>query len=214
MRLAVLFLLLSCLMPALTEETPPIPSGETNTTAQLEEIVVPVRIHLVQSESNADLATTLTDEDINRIMGKVNMIWAQARIRLPIESIVKTTALDIKPPDKEKGYSWVMALMPKTNLLEKGINVYYVKNLQPNGFYSRGFIYVKDTARLQPVEGGLDEPIPRVTSHEIGHALGLPHRQDVTNLMASGKSGYSLNQAEIEITRAKAKEKIGTVPKE
>jgi predicted Zn-dependent protease len=56
---------------------------------------------------------------------------------------------------------------------------------------------------LREVPGGLDEPLPRVTSHEIGHALGLEHRQDTTNLMQSGTTGFSLNEAEIATARGK-----------
>ncbi len=47
-------------------------------------------------------------------------------------------------------------------------------------------------------------PLPRVTSHEIGHALSLNHRQDRTNLMASGTTGFSLNEAEIKAAREMA----------
>jgi hypothetical protein len=80
-----------------------------------------------------------------------------------------------------------------------------VKQLDVNGFYTPRGIFVKDTASLRPVEGGIDEPIPRVTSHEIGHALSLPHRQDNTNLMASGTTGTLLNDAEILQTREASK---------
>ena len=77
----------------------------------------------------------------------------------------------------------------------------YVKEVKPNGFFHAGLIVVKDTASLRPVEGGIDEPLPRVTSHEIGHALSLLHRQDRTNLRASGTTGFLLTDAEVKAAR-------------
>ena len=96
-------------------------------------------------------------------------------------------------------------MIPKACLCATALNVFYVKEVRPNGFFHSGLIVVKDTASLKTVEGGIDEPIPRVTSHEIGHALTLSHRQDRTNLMASGTTGFSLNDAEIAAAREKAK---------
>ncbi|MEW6304917.1 MAG: hypothetical protein AB1705_15695 [Verrucomicrobiota bacterium] len=65
----------------------------------------------------------------------------------------------------------------------------------------RSAIFVKDTASLKPTDDGIDEPLPRVSSHELGHAFGLGHRQDVTNLMASGTTGVWLNEREIRTSR-------------
>ena len=93
------------------------------------------------------------------------------------------------------------AMIPKASLGTAMLNVCYVKEVKPNGFFHAGLIVVKDTASLRAVEGGIDEPLPRVTSHEIGHALSLPHRQDRTNLMASGTTGFSLNDAEVKAAR-------------
>jgi hypothetical protein len=95
--------------------------------------------------------------------------------------------------------------MPSESRASSAFNIYYVKQLDVNGFFMTRGIFVKDTAALRPVEGGIDEPIPRVTSHELGHALSLPHRQDRTNLMASGTTGTLLNDSEIERTRAAAR---------
>lgn len=48
----------------------------------------------------------------------------------------------------------------------------------------------------------------RTTAHEIAHQLGLPHRQDSTNLMASGTTGWTLNNAEIDTMRKNAVRKF------
>lgn len=149
--------------------------------------------------------TTLTDTDVQRIFGKVNKVWSQAGIRFDPEPLRKTEALELSPDDKLKNeFQRLEASIPPASHSSKAINVCYVKMLDPNGFYFSGDVFVKDTASLKKVVGGLDEPIPRVTSHELGHALGLRHRQNITNLMASGTTGFSLNEEEIKTARSRA----------
>ncbi len=168
-------------------------------------ITLPVRVHLVQSETMPAMQTTLLDSDVTRIIGKVNSVWAQAGIGFEIESVGPTVAL---PPGPELRLSSefvrVKSMIPKGRLSANAIDICYVKEVKPNGFYYGEPIVVKDSATLREVPGGLDEPLPRVTSHEIGHALGLKHRQDTTNLMQSGTTGFSLNEAEIATARARA----------
>lgn len=177
--------------------------------AKLPVLSLPVRVHLVQSETMPDMHTTLTEADVRRIFGKVNAVWAQAGIRFEIESIGPTQAIALKPELRDQSeFVQVKAMIPKERLSPTAIDVCYVKKVRPNGFYYGEPIVVKDTASLKEVPGGLDEPLPRVTSHEIGHALGLPHRQEMTNLMASGKTGFLLNETEIATARAKAQERL------
>ena len=174
--------------------------------AKLETLTVPVRVHLVQSKATSAMHTTLAESDVRRIFGKVNMVWSRAGIQFEIESIVHTEAAALSAEaEKKDEFVRVNSMIPKASLSTTALNVCDVKEVKPNGFFHSGLIVVKDTASLKEVEGGIDEPIPRVTSHEIGHALSLAHRQDRTNLMASGTTGFSLNDAEIAAAREKAK---------
>ncbi len=188
----------------------------TNGFAFTDFLLAPLRIHLLTSTNEPTIHTTLTSNDVTRILGKVNRVWAQAGITFYLES------LRIEPAVKTEGFrdsvktnsDALLRLRPESSKATNVFHVYYLKQFGPNGICIRGINFVKDTASLRPVEGGLDEPLPRVTSHELGHALTLPHRQDVTNLLASGMSGAWLNESEIKQAREAARTKpwIQTAP--
>lgn len=167
-------------------------------------LIVPLRIHLLASQDTPALQTTLTEQDLARILPKMNRVWAQAGIQFRVESIVRESALPLENADVQRREELPARTAPESRS-KAAFNIYYVKELDVNGFYTPRAIFVKDTASLRRVEGGIDEPIPRVTSHELGHALSLPHRQDTTNLMASGTTGTLLNDAEIQQTREAAR---------
>lgn len=178
-------------------------------------LTLPVRVHLVRSDTMPDMHTTLVEADVRRIFGKVNKVWSQAGIQFEIESIGPTTAKPLAAEMRLKPeFDRIHSMIPKNRLSPTALDVCYVKKVQPNGFFYGEPIVVKDTASLKEVPGGLDEPLPRVTSHEIGHALGLKHRQDTVNLMASGTTGFSLNETEITIARAHAQERLAKFEKE
>jgi len=169
-------------------------------------LLVPVRVHLLSAKDSPAIQTTLTEKDITRIFGKMNGVWSQAGLHLYLESLIReeaniqeTSAESSRRTDRE-----LLALRPAQSKATNAFNIYYLKRMSVNGFFS-GAIFVKDTASLRKVEGGIDEPLPRVSSHELGHAFGLPHRQDTTNLMASGTTGTWLNEEEINRARAAAR---------
>lgn len=168
-------------------------------------LIVPLRFHLLTATNAPDIHTTLTTNDIARILPKMNRIWAQAGMHFYIESLRFEPAQntdDFWDKLKTAERATLLALRPTDTIATNAFNLYYTKKLRPNGIYfSPGGIFVKDTASLKPVEGGVDEPLPRVSSHELGHAFGLAHRQNATNLLASGTTGIWLNDEEIAKVR-------------
>jgi hypothetical protein len=173
-------------------------------------LLFPLRIHVLQSERVPELHSTLTDADVTRILEKANRILAQAGIQFYQESLrrepVREAALSEGARHREQA-DFVLALRPHDSLAPRMFHLYYLRELPINGAsLQRDGIFVKDRARLGEVEGGIDEPIPRVTAHELGHQLTLGHVGDATHLMASGTTGVRLSEA--EITRARAAARI------
>jgi hypothetical protein len=172
-------------------------------------LLVPLRVHLLSAQAAPGLGTTLTKGDVARILEKINRVWGQAGIHFFLESLVEEEAANQdayanSEAQRDADDKWVLELRPKKSLNDGLFHIYYVKRMRTNGIYFPEAIFVKDTASLRAVEGGIDEPLPRVTSHELGHAFALAHRQSNTNLMASGTTGTSLNAAEIMRARAGA----------
>jgi len=173
-----------------------------------DQLIAPVRVHLLDTPGELNLSTTLTEKDIHRVLGKVNKIWAQAGIHFALESIIREPAAEpavYRQNIRNRNLKWMLALRPEKTLSKDCFHIYFIKRFLANGVYlSADGMFVKDLARLRPVKGGLDEPIPRVTAHELGHALNLRHRQHVINLLQSGTSGWRLNAYETAVAREAA----------
>lgn len=171
--------------------------------------LLPLRIHLLRSKA-PDLDSKLRESDARRVLGKINAIWKPAGLQFWAESIRSEEAHNqdlYTSLGQNRTESHLRLVRPRTSLSDRMFHLYYVRKMRPNGIClnaSPQLLFVKDTAELDPVPGGIDEPLPRVSAHEIGHALGLPHRQDLLNLMASGTTGILLNEQEIRTARATA----------
>jgi hypothetical protein len=174
-------------------------------------LLLPVRVHLLQAKDAPALHCGLKDEDVRRVMSKVQAIWRPAGIYPYLESIVRETAVNRERFTARDDWDLEILLdvRPPASRADGIVHVYYLNAMEPNGVWLQEAIFVKETAKLLPVEGGSDEPLPRVTAHELGHAFGLRHRQDRTNLMASGTSGVTLNREEIVRARAHALLAVG-----
>jgi hypothetical protein len=175
-------------------------------------LVVPLRVHVLTSEVLREVNCHLTDEDIARVVGKVNGVWNKAGIHFGLESIAREPAarvelfrLLLEESEGRPPLGAYRLLAPRDSSRFEGMQVYYIHEFAVNGVYlGDGVAFVKETAELRPVEGGIDEALPRVTAHEIAHALGLAHRQDETNLLASGTTGTILNTEEVKRARESA----------
>jgi hypothetical protein len=202
---------------AIGDDPPKVPEA-LKPPAVDEFVVIPLRVHILSSTDLPDVNCGLTDADVTRILGKVNGIWHQAGVHWGLESLVREpaskqdkfkAALDADEGDKLGVFKM---LAPEDSRLREGLNVYYIHKFSVNGvFLGNGLAFVQETARLRPVPGGINEPLPRVTAHELGHALSLPHRQDRTNLLASGNNGTTLNEAEVAQARKKAQTTPGSL---
>jgi hypothetical protein len=172
-----------------------------------------VRVHLIKSAVNPRLQTTLTETEVRAIFDEVNVIWAQAGIRFELQGIDSLQALDLAPKRWFiKDRNWVKAAIPTNQFSLTAIDVCFVKDMGPNGFFYGEPVVVCEKPEFYKVTGGTDNIVARVTAHELGHVLFLQHRQERTNLMASAKNGVSLNRQEVKDARKRALEIMGKTP--
>ncbi|HUI44381.1 MAG TPA: hypothetical protein VL122_00140 [Nitrospirota bacterium] len=140
---------------------------------------IPLRVHLDESAWRAAAVTEILEE-INHIW------WSQAGICFEMEIVmnddVKSSGFDI----------WFVPRIDNSDSI--------------NGVYNSGHsIYVRDTPTLRAAPRPAHHPAARTAAHELGHALGLPHRQDSEdNLMRSKTFGWQLNKDEIATARKAA----------
>jgi hypothetical protein len=176
-------------------------------------ILLKVRVHLMKSIANPRLQTKLKEKDVCAIFDEVNDIWAQAGIRFELEAIDSLQALKLAPKRWYiKDRNWVKEAIPTDHFSPTAIDVCFVNDMGPNGFFYGEPVVVCEKPEFHKVSGGADNPVARVTAHELGHVLFLQHRQERTNLMASGKNGVSLNPQEIKDARKRALEILGQTP--
>ena len=150
-------------------------------------------------EPDPAISTHRTEEDLREILEGMNDIWSQADIRLELQTIESVEvpqailqgmlAGNLGPFFRETGDG---IALPQTS----AINGFYIRRIGgPNGinpFRSRAFFVIDEPSVLDR----------RVSSHEVGHILGLLHvLGDPGRLLFSGTNGMALTEDEATVAR-------------
>jgi hypothetical protein len=161
-------------------------------------IILPISLYIVDDVDETN--SSIRDEvQVRQIYEKVNHIWGQAnividvqiiqRITLPVPVLEAFLAGDFQPFFAAVASSFIVS---EPSLL--------------NGFYAKE---IGGANGIVPFNGRvffvMDNPSvhhERVSSHEIGHILGLHHvLDDPDRLMFSGTNGMTLSPDEITAAR-------------
>ena len=155
-------------------------------------IIIPVKVHIIVDNSGR-YTSNRNEENIIHTLNEANRIWSQGNIVFQIEEIQETRVDFNTIPLAINGN--IFELIEHENFDPNKINVFFTQSLNNiNGLaLSRiNSVLVADFTTVNDF---------RTTAHEFGHLLGLRHVTSVNSLMARGKNGEFLSQAEIDIAR-------------
>ncbi|MCH8281900.1 MAG: hypothetical protein IIC96_14610 [Chloroflexi bacterium] len=207
-RLYIVLLFGVALLAGCSVAGDPIPTLVPPTSAPVsievprEVISLSISLYLLvddKEEPDPEISTHRTEEDLREILEGMNDIWSQADIRLELQIIESVEV----PKDILQG---MLARNLGPFFREIGDGIALPQTSAINGFYIRS---IGGSNGINPFRSPtffvIDEPTVfdrRVSSHELGHILGLHHvLNDPGRLLFSGTNGMTLTEDEATVAR-------------
>ncbi|PJF40495.1 MAG: hypothetical protein CUN54_05115 [Phototrophicales bacterium] len=174
-----------------------------NAETPLEPIVIPISLYLLEDAGDEETAfsTRRSVEEVEEILVGMNDIWSQASIELQPRFIgtIQVPEEILRQIAQGNFTPFYNATATIIDVPQPGmINGFYAREIggangiTPGGIGSRTFFVMDDPSVHDR----------RVSSHEVGHILGLHHTlESAERLLFPGTNGMTLTEEEIVVAR-------------
>ncbi len=177
---------------------------------QYANITLRLSLYVLVSDTDPVLSSQRTEDDLREILAGMNEVWSLAGIQFEPGMIgtIDVPADMLRAGSRGNAQPFMDQVLPSFAISDLGmITGFYARSIGgANGF----------TPVDPPIFFVTDMPTVydrRVSSHEVGHILGLSHvTADPDHLMSPGTNGMQLDPAEIETARAAAMRLINQSP--